>query len=145
MKLTDRSMQRADPRARRMAFTILTAGTIAGTILIAAFSHFESQLYDWIEANADILLHHPEIGLVVGLVFTTPILLASGYLYVYGYRAAKLKRFPPPGYAVARDVTVITGSAASTRGRVIQLLAALTLFAGVSIPIVLWYLLEQLS
>lgn len=138
-------IQKADPGARRKAAWATLAAAVIVLVLVALFVHFEAHLYRWMEGNVHWLVSNPWVGFAVGLIMVVPVLLACGYLFVYGQRVVSAGRLPPPGYAVVRDVRVHVGSAAVVRGRALQALVLLLLAVALAIPPVLWWLLAVLG
>ena len=138
-------MQKADPRARKKAIGILFLGAAVGATAIYAFKRYEMEISSWLAANVDWIASHPGMFFVVGLILISPLLLLTGYLYLYGLRIVRTKRIPPPNYSVTRNTIVRTGNQAVLRGRIVQLLSAILMLAGSAIPIIFWYLLYRVS
>jgi hypothetical protein len=77
-------------------------------------------------------------------ILILPIIAASFYLAWLGYISVKYQRFPPEGLSVTRDVRILEGRSAIIRGRIIISLSMLIFIAAVSIPILIWTILENL-
>ena len=119
---------------------IILLGTVIGTAAIGAYTYYEMEIYSWLENNIDWLANNPRTVFLFGLVLVTPLLILSGYLFIYGRRTAKTGRMPPPNYAVVRDTRVTTGTQAVLRGRIVQVLSVFLLLASAAIPILFWYI-----
>lgn len=138
-------MQKADPAARKRVTLIILAGTAIGAGVIGAHGHYETEISAWLENNIAWLADNPHIVLLSGWVLTAPLLVLSGYLFLYGRRAAKARQMPPPGYAVVRDTVLKTGRQAALHGRFVQLLSIFLFCSGAAIPIIFWYLFDRLA
>ncbi len=137
-------IQKADPIARKKALGVVLVGTAIGTAAIGLYTYYEMEIYSWLENNIDWLADNPSTVFLLGLVLVTPLLILSGYLFVYGRRTAKTGRMPPPNSAVARDTRVTTGTQAVLRGRILQVLSVFLLLASAAIPILFWYILSRM-
>ena len=115
------TVQQADPKARRKAIWVICVATLLGLSAISAFEYFQDDLQSWPARNVDFLLENTIVVFVVSFIFVSPVLAAGTYLFLLGYRTVRAQRFPPPGYAVARDTRVLEGWQGMRRGRVIQL------------------------
>jgi len=138
-------IQKADPAARRRAIWIVAIGSVFGALAILSYQHFESRIYEWIEKNIELLTSTPELPFLFSLVLVSPLLFLSTYLFVYGHRAARARRLPPPGYAVARDTPVHIGKDALVRARIVQILSLVIALAGAMIPVFFWYVFSNLT
>lgn len=139
------NIQKADPLARKKAIWILFFGLAFGTTIILGYKYFENRIHAWVEANIDLLTSNPEIPFVISLVLVSPLFLFSGYLFFYGYRAARAQRFPAPGFTVIRDTVVHCGTNALVRGRIVQALSLVLAFASAMIPVFFWYVFRHLA
>lgn len=124
---------------------MLIFGSIFGTVVIASYGYFESQIYEWIEENIALLTSNPEIPFLISLLVVSPLLLFSGYLFIYGHRAARAERIPAPGYDVIRDTVVHTGTSALIRARIVQALSLVLVLASAMIPVFFWYVFSHLA
>ena len=139
------TIQPADPKARRKAIWLTCIALFLGLCAILTFEYFHGDFQAWLERNIDFLLENTIVVFVVSLVFVSPVLAAGTYLLLVGNRTVRAQRFPPPGYAVARDTPVLEGSRGIRRGRVIQLLSLLLLCSAVAIPFFMWYIFRVLG
>ena len=123
----------------------ILAGTVIGMAAIGLYTHYETEIHSWLENNIDWLAKNPRTVFLFGLVLVTPLLILSGYLFIYGRRTAKTGRMPPPKYAVVRDTRVMTGTQAVLRGRLVQVLSVFLLLASAAIPILFWYIFSRFA
>ena len=137
-------IQIADPTARKRAMLILLVVFIIGAVVINSYTRYETEIFHWFEENMEWLGDNPVIVFLSGLVLVAPLLMLSGYLFIYGRRAAETGRMPPPNYAVTRDTTIKTGKQAVIHGRLVQLLSLFLLLVSAAIPILFWYLFDRL-
>ena len=138
------NIQQASPRARKKTLGVLLVGTCVGLALISAYAYFEADILRYLERNIEQLVEHSYLVFLFGLVLATPVFVACAYLFVYGQRAHKFQRMPPPGYDVVRDTQVFEGDSACAGGRLVKTLALILLLGASLIPLVLWYVFAQL-
>ena len=139
------TIQPANTHARKKALVVVLITTCCGFAVLSAYSYFEAEIYRYIEDNVEDLIEHSYLAGLLGLVMAAPVIAAAGYLYVYGHRATKAQRMPPPGYEVVRDTRVFEGDPARMRGRIVQLLALMLLLCATLVPFVLWYVFHSLT
>lgn len=140
------AIQKADPRARRVALIVVIATSIFGSLLLYLLLESDERLLPWLEANIDFLLANLWLVGLTGFIAVSPILAAAVYLFVYGRRIIRYERMPPPGYALVKATIIREGSQAVWRGRLLMVLATIVFIAALSVPIVLslmFYLLSQ--
>lgn len=134
-------IERADPRARRLAVALVVIGAAIGS---AAFWLVDSRLpilRAWViedpgQAQNRVRL----IAFGISAAVAIPTLVFAGYFWRLGGRVIRSNRFPPPGMRVVRDTVVWQGDGARRRGRMLQALAlALTFIVG-GIVALLWRL-----
>lgn len=138
-------IQKADPMARRRAFLILSVAAVIGAAGVLLFERYRAKLERLIEDHADVLLAHPAVAAAALVVLTLPLYAATIALWRLGAAVVTAQRFPPPGQPVVRNTVVLRGWKAVYRGRVIQVLASVLLLAGLSLPLVVWYILWSLG
>ena len=138
------SIQKADPKAKRNAIWILCIAAAAGGVSILAVEFYMDDLQSWLGSNIDFLADNTILVFLAALLMVAPILVAGAYFLLLGTRAVQARRFPPPGYAIARDMPVIEGTKGRQRGRIIQLLSLLLLSVAMAIPVFLWHLFRVL-
>jgi hypothetical protein len=136
-------VQQADPRARRLALSIVVLGTLAGAGLIIAAGAARPVLEAWVAANPRSRLS-VVLWLMV-LLTSAPAILMAVHLWRLGSRAVRARRFPPPGLRVVRATVVLTGEAASRRGRLLQIFAGALATSGILLGLTLWRLIAVLS
>ena len=120
-------------------------GTVTGLAAIGLYTHYEMELSSWLENNIDWLASNPWTVFLFGLVLVTPLLILSGYLFIYGRRTAKTGRIPPPNYALVQETRVATGTKAVLRGKIVQVLSVFLLLSSAAIPILFWYILSRFA
>ena len=138
------TIHKADPKAKRKAIWILCAVAVAGGMSILALEFLKDDLQSWLGNNIDFLAQHTILVFLAVLLMVAPVLVAGVYFLLLGTRAVRAQRFPPPGYAIARDMPVIEGPKGRQRGRIIQLHSLMLLFVAGVIPVFLWYLFRLL-
>lgn len=138
-------IQKADAIARRRGFLIISVAAVIAATGVLLLEHYRPKLEQLLTAHADFLLAHPELIAAAFLVLMLPIYAAAFCLWRLGVTTVASERFPPPGKPVVRDTVILSGSMAVFRGRIIQALALFLLLAGLSLPLVTWYLFWSLG
>lgn len=138
-------IQKADPEARSKAIKSLLIGLLAGSLLFLLFNQLVGSLNQWIADNAEFLVTHHYMAFLVMLLPVAPIIALSIFLIRYAGKIVRSQRFPPPNTPVIRDIRVIEGQSAVTRGRIIQLLCWIILLAASAIPLLVWYIFYSVS
>lgn len=137
-----REIHKADPVARRTALILLGCGAVVGVVAITVAKRLRPELEAWIEQDLVARLR-----LVVGvatLLAAGPTLGLAVYVWRMGRRIVSAQRLPPPGLRTVRDTRVVTGSAASYAGRLIQLLAVVLGLASLLLVVFAWRLVALL-
>lgn len=138
-------IQKADPEARSKAIKSLLIGLLAGSLLFLLFNQLVGSLNQWIADNAEFLVTHHYVAFLVMLLPVAPVIALSIFLIRYAGKIVRSQRFPPPNTPVIRDIRVIEGQSAVTRGRIIQLLCWIILLAASTIPLLVWYIFYSVS
>lgn len=131
-------IQKADPNARRTGLLIIGVGTVLGVALITTAGELRSDLEDWVKEDPKVRLRMVMAALM--LLTMGPVLGLAVYFWRLGERIVRAERYPPPGFRVVRDTTVVIGQAAGRRGRLMQVFAAVTAVAGLLVAFFLWRL-----
>lgn len=82
--------------------------------------------------------------IILGIAVILPLVAFALYMYQFGSKAVRERRYPPTGVRMIRNVDILQGDAAVRRGRIFQWLAATLLVAGVGFTISFWRLLLTL-
>ena len=138
-----KEIQRGDPSARRKAVTILIAGAIVGAALLAIAGAVRPDLEAWLKED---LRGRSRIVLgAIAVLMAGPLLALAAYLWHLGGRVVATGRFPPSGARLVRDTPVVTGSAATRAGRVLQSCAAALAVAAVLLAVFIWRIAALLT
>ena len=132
--IAQHEIQKADPRARRVAIVMLGLATLAGLALMFLVESQLPALLRWITEDPEQMddrLIISSWGLALGVV--VPMLLLAAYLWRLGSRI------------VHRDTRVLFGRRAVRRGRLLKVLASLAGAAAAGFVIVLWRLTSLLT
>jgi hypothetical protein len=133
--------RRADPAARRAAITWLGLATLVGAGLIAAAERYRAPLRDWLLADPDAAARRaPLIFWLLAGVLLVQLLGFAAYFWSRGARMRRFRECPLPGTRVIRDTPVLTGDAAASRGRLMQVLAIACVVGAVVLGLLLWRL-----
>jgi hypothetical protein len=139
-------VRRADPAARRQAVLFLVVATCLGALLIVAFERYRIPLSDWVRGEPGLSAQRARsVVLLLSVLLLVPLLALAAYLWSLGDRVIRQRMFPPQGFRVIRDTPVITGEAAVSRGRVLQVFAAGCGIAFAVLGLLLWWLTATLG
>lgn len=134
-------IHRAAPGALRRLFIHIAIAAAIGVGVILAFEAARPALLEW--AGADPARVRPRAQMLIALVSAVvliPVLGAAAYMWRLGGCIVREDRFPPEGLAMIRDVPVVRGAAARSKGRLLQ--ASALIFAAIAtvMAIILWRL-----
>ena len=82
--------------------------------------------------------------IILAVAVIAPLIAFALYMYHFGSRAVRERRYPPTGVRMIRNTPVHQGDRAVRRGRLFQWLAGILLVAGVGFIISFWRLLQTL-
>lgn len=138
-------VRRAAPAARRQAVLFLVVGTFVGALLIVAFERYRIPLSNWVLAQGASAQRVKLVFLLLVALLLAPLLAFAAYLWSLGGRVLRAREFPPPGLRVFRNTPVITGGAAISRRRQLEVVALGRGIASVALGLLLWRLASLFS
>ena len=136
-------IERADPRTRRRAMTLLAIGAAFGVLLFVLVESRLPALQKWVIEDpnqAEGRLRVVASGLAA--VVAVPTLLFAAYFWRLGGRVIRSSRFPPPGMRVVRDTVVRDGASAKRVGRILQAMALMLTFTVGGLLTIVWRLVS---
>jgi hypothetical protein len=117
-------VQKADPKARRLALVFMLIGMIIGALLILTVEPHQGTIRDRILSEPAGASDRIRLAfLVSGALLSTPLLLFAAYCWTLGAKVHRAQRFPPPHVRLIRDTPVAYGEEAEFHARVLQTLA----------------------
>jgi hypothetical protein len=131
-------VQRSDPKLRRVALVVVAAVVIAGIASLAAMQHWFAGLKELPAAVAQAQLLSA-FAVSFGTVCAAVLWLAAS-LWRSGTLVRRVEQWPLPGTRVIRDTRVLRGSAAVSRGRLMQAAGAVLFVCAVCVAVVAWRL-----
>ena len=144
--MASNEIQKADPKARRLALVFTLIGMIIGTLLILAVEQYQGTVREQILSEpADASDRIRSAFLVSATLLATPLLLFAAYCWNLGAKVRRAQRFPPPNVRVIRDTPVVYGDDADFRARVLQALAVGLLILTALLLAAFWYVATTLS
>jgi uncharacterized membrane protein len=144
--MTTHEVQKADPKARRLALVFLIVGAIIGTLLILALEQYQGTMRDRILSEPAGASDRIRLAFLLSAVLlSTPLLISAAYFWNLGAKVRRAQRFPPPNVRVIRDTPVVYGDDAALRGRVLQGLALGLLILTALLLAAFWYFAATLS
>jgi hypothetical protein len=139
-------IRRADPAVRRRAVGLLLLGTLVGALLLAAFERYRPWFRDWLGSDPRMAPQRMRLALLLLVVFlVAPVIGFAIHYWRLGTHVLRTGQFPPPGYPVMRDTTVLEGPGAVWRGRAFQFFAVALGVAAVVLWLFLWGLARMLA
>lgn len=139
-------VRKADPVVRRRVVLVLVVGACVGALLIIAFERYRIPASDWLLADTQTSAQRVRlIFLLLAALVVAPLFAFAAYVWSLGERVLRAREFPPPGLRVIRDITVITGEKAVSRGRLLKVLALSCSIASAVLGLLIWRLAAALS
>jgi hypothetical protein len=139
-------VQKADPKARRLALVFILIGMIVGALLILAVEQYQGTNRDKILSDPANTSERIRLTLLVSAaLLSTPLLLFAAYCWTLGAKVRRAQRFPPPNVRVIRDTPVVYGDDAVFRARVLQALAVSLLVVTGLLLAAFWYVTVTLT
>jgi hypothetical protein len=141
-----RHIQKADPAVRRQAILLVVFIAAAGGLLIAGFEHFREPFHEWLTSEPAETARRAKLAMRVSVfVLTVPVIVFAIYLWRLGARVLRARQFPPPGFRVLRDMPVVEGHGATTRGHVIQILAVCLGIGAALLWMFIWWFVQTIG
>jgi hypothetical protein len=135
--VTVAEIQKADPHAVRIVVAVIASATLLGVVLINATEELHPEVQAWI--RQDVRVRVPMALAVVTLITVGPVVGVAAYLWRFGQRMIRTRRYPPEGFRMVRDTQVVTGDAAIRQGRLVLGLATII---GVTSVVLAFFLLR---
>ena len=118
---------------------------IAGLVLLLGLGPELDSVQGWLEQNPEYLVENVNLVVIVMTILILPVIAASLYLAWLGFIIIKHQRFPPQDLTLIRDTRIYEGQSALIRGRIVLALSMVVFVAAASIPVLIWYILEELA
>ncbi|MDH5348480.1 MAG: hypothetical protein OEW13_11305 [Nitrospira sp.] len=129
-------IQRADDRTRKVAIIVLVVVLISGVVLWVVFE-------EWMMAVRSLPVEAARASLsrVFSLcmaIMVVCVCVAGWHCWRIGERVQRSLRFPPPDATVVRDAVVLSGQAAVSRGRLLQILGVILILCAIGLAVMSW-------
>jgi hypothetical protein len=135
--------QRADGRSRKVTIVVLVVILISGGALWMVFEVWMAEVRSLsIEAAKESLSR--VFSLCMGIMVVC-VCVVSWHCWRVGERVRHAMRFPPPDMSVLRDTTVLSGQAAVSRGRLLQVFSVILIFCGIGLAVMSWLVIKMLQ
>lgn len=135
-------IQRADRRSRTFAILALLIVLVGGIVFLAQFESWLIELRGMPDEAAKGALT-VVFGWSVG-IGTVAVALAGCHVWWWGKRVRCAMRFPPPDATLVRDMVVLKGQAAVSRGNLLQIVGSILIVCAAALAILSWWLLNLL-
>ena len=143
--MTATENHKAPDRTRRTALWLVVAALILAGVIVTAFGDPRYGIEAWIARQLEAPDGIQAILLTISTVAILPIVAIGVYLFTVGSRTVRSQRYPPPRFALLRDVRVLEGRPAVRRGRLLQTLSGLVTLAALLLPLMIWWAARSLS
>lgn len=139
-------VQKADPKARRLALVFLAIGAGVGTLLILTVEQHQGTIREQLLAEPTRAPDRIRSAFLISAVLlSTSLVIFAAYFWNLGAKVRRAQGFPPPDVRLIRDTPVVYGEEAAFRARVLQALAmGLLILTGLLLA-AFWYLAATLS
>lgn len=131
------AVEKANKQARNRSLLWLAVLCLPLPVLLDRLPSFLQGLAD----SPEILASRLSLICVVLYLLVLPMLVLCLWLWRFASTVVSGQRFPPVGTQVIRDIPVLEGEAAVTRGRIIQCLTAILFVLFTLLPLVFVYVL----
>jgi len=139
-------LQKADAGVRRQALVFVVVGALAGILLMVAVERYRLPLQDWLLSDpAQLARRLVLLARLAAALLSAPLLGFAIYLWSFGVRVMRMRRYPPPGCRVIRDTPILQGQAAQARGHRLKILAVGLGIAGLAFWAICWRLATALG
>lgn len=135
-------IQRADDRSRRLAIVALIMVMSGGVVLWGVFEDWMTEVRSLPVETAKQSLSRVFL-LCMGIMIVC-VCIVGWHSWWVGRRVRQTLRFPPPGAMVVRDTVVLSGQAAATRGRLLQVFGVILILCAMVLEVVAWWVLNML-
>ena len=136
-------IQRADDHCRRFTIVVLIMVLIGGVAIWAVFEEWMIEVRS-LPAEAARQSLSMVFWLCVG-VMGVCVWIAGWYCWRVGGRVRHAMRFPPPNTSVIRDTIVLTGQAAVSRGRLLQVFGVILILCTIGLAVMSWFMLRMIQ
>ena len=136
-------IQRADDHSRRFAIVVLIMMLIGGVALWVVCEEWIIEVRGLpVDAAKQSLSR--VFSLCVG-VMAVCVGSAGWHCWRVGGRVRYAMRYPPPNTSVIRDMAVLTGEAAVSRGKLLQMCGVILLLCTIGLAVMSWFVLTMIQ
>jgi hypothetical protein len=135
-------IEKADARARTIVIAAVVTVVLIGVVILALGDSWRAALIAWIlrdPAKSRSRVVFVSIALAAAVIL--PVVGAAAYLWRFGVRVVRDRRFPPLGTWLIVDTFIFEGVEAHQYGRLLQALAIGLGASGVVLAIMFWRLM----
>jgi hypothetical protein len=135
-------IDKADARGRTIVIAAVVTVVLIGVVILALGDSWRGALIAWIlrdPAKSRSRVVFVSIALAAAVIL--PVVGAAAYLWRFGIRVVRDRRFPPLGSWLIVDTVILEGVEAHQYGRLLQALAIGLGASGVVLAIMFWRLM----
>jgi hypothetical protein len=134
-------MHHATPGAGKRLAMHIAIVAVTGVAIVTFSQAYQPQLLEWVTSDPSRTRGRAQmIVAVLGLVVVAPLIGLAVYVWRLGTRTLNEERFPPEGLIVLRDMLVVRGAEARSRGRVFRAFSVAFLVVAGLLMLILWRL-----
>jgi hypothetical protein len=135
-------IDRADDRVRVLVIAGIVTLVLIGLVIVVVADPARTALIGWILRDpAQSRSRAVTVSIALAAAVILPVLGAAGYLWRFGVRVVRERRFPPAGTLLIADTLVIEGIEAQRRGRMLQAVAIGLAATSLVFTILFWRLI----
>jgi hypothetical protein len=124
----------------------IVVASVMGAVLISFADSYRPVLIDWVVRDpARTRSRAVAVSIALAALVVLPVLGAAVYLWRFGTRILRDRRFPPSGARLIVDTVVLEGAEAEQRGRLLRALAVGLGATGVVVSIMFLRLIMMTS
>jgi hypothetical protein len=135
-------IEKADARARTIVIAAVVTVVLIGVVFLALGDSWRAALIAWILSDpARSRWRAVTVSIAMAAAVILPVVAAAVYLWRFGVRVVRDRRFPPFGTRLIVDMVILEGVEAHRRGRLLQALAIGLAVTSMLFAILFWRLI----
>lgn len=142
---SDQKVMTASKKYRWLIIILFFAMLLLGVVFLQLTESYIEDLRELSQKSPDQAMDKTAFLLVfISMMAGFPAVGMGTYLIYNGNQIRTSRQFPSPGTRVSVDTPIVEGPRAVLRGRLLMVCGGLIVISGLALPIVAWWLTENL-